>query len=205
MTEHDLNTTNAADKDDRPQAHHVCPVWIGRLLTSPLRRLVENPTTILGPFVTPGSTVVDVGCAMGFHSLDLARLVGPKGRVICLDIQQGMLDGLVKRARRKKLEGIIEPRLCTQDGLELDDITGHAELVCAFNVLHETSFPERFLRECSTALAPEGRLLIVEPRGHVTADAFAKTTASTTALGLVQQPAPPIWRSLTALFAKTTG
>jgi len=204
VSEHDPEAAHPTDKDNRPQNQHVCPVWIGYLLASPVRRLVENPTTILGPFVTPGSTVVDVGCAMGFHSLDLARLVGPKGRVICLDIQQEMLDGLVKRARRKKLEGTIEPRLCTQDGLGLDDIVGRAELVCAFNVLHETSFPDRFLRECSNALAPEGRLLIVEPRGHVTADAFTQTTASATALGLVQQSAPPIWRSLTALFAKTS-
>ena len=113
------------------------------------------------------------------------------------------LDGLVKRARRKGLDGIIEPRLCTQDGLGLDDIVGRAKLVCAFNVVHETSFPGRFLRECSNALTPKGRLLIGEPRGHVTADAFAETTASATALGLVQQSAPKIRKSLTALFAKT--
>ena len=205
MSEHNSNDTHPTDENDRPQTQHVCPVWIGYLLASPLRRLVENPIKILGPRVTPGSTVVDVGCAMGFHSLDLARLVGPGGRVICLDIQQAMLDGLVKRARRKGLDGIIEPRLCTQDGLGLDDIVGRAELVCAFNVVHEASCPGRFLSECSNALKPEGRLLIVEPRGHVTGDAFAKTTASATALGLVQQPAPKIGRSPAALFAKTTG
>ena len=91
--------------------------------------VVENPGTILGPYVEPGSTVVDVGCAMGFHSLDLARLVGPDGRVVCLDIQQKMLDRLVKRARRKGLDTIIEARLCTQEGLELDDLDGTAELV----------------------------------------------------------------------------
>jgi len=203
MSEHDSNVTHPIDEDDRTQTQHVCPVWVGYLLASPIRRLFENPMKILGPLVTSGSTVVDVGCAMGFHSLDLARLVGPKGRVICLDIQQEMLDGLAKRARRKGLDQIIEPRLCTQNGLGLDDVAGRAELVCAFNVVHETCFPSRFLRECSNALKPEGRLLIVEPRGHVTAGAFAETTASATALGLVQQPAPKIGRSPAALFAKT--
>ena len=205
MSEHGFSVTHPTDEGDRPPTQHVCPVWIGYLLASPIRRLVENPKKILGPLVAPGSTVVDVGCAMGFHSLDLARLVGPKGRVICLDIQQEMLDGLVKRARRKGLHQVIEPRLCTQNRLGLDDVAGRVELVCAFNVVHETSLPRRFLRECSRALTPEGQLLIVEPRGHVTAGAFAETTASATALGLVQQPAPSIWRSLSALFAKTTG
>jgi ubiquinone/menaquinone biosynthesis C-methylase UbiE len=185
-----------------PRDHHVCPVWVGRLLVSPLRRLVENPQRILSPFVTPGSTVVDVGSAMGFHSLDLARLVGPEGRVVCLDIQQRMLDGLVRRAGRKGLAEVIEPRLCTQEGLGADDLAACAELVTAFNVVHETSFPERFLDECARLLRPGGRLLIVEPSGHVDPDEFSSTIAIARSLGLSKDAAPDIWRSHTAVFSK---
>ena len=180
--------------------HHTCPVWIGRLLVSPIRRLVENPLEILAPFVSRGATVVDVGSAMGFHSLDLARLVGPEGRVVCLDIQEKMLAGLVRRARRKGLDDIIEARLCSQDGLALDDLTGAAELVTAFNVVHETAHPDRFLRECAATLKPDGRLFIAEPRGHVTEREFAETIASIEALGLIARNAPAIWRSHTAIF-----
>ncbi len=204
MSEHTPNGAQTNLHEEESRGRHVCPVWIGRLLVSPLRRLVENPTKILGPYVNPGATVIDVGCAMGFHSLDLARLVGPEGRVLCLDIQQKMLDGLVRRARRKGLDRIIEPRLCSQNGLELDDVVGRAELVCAFNVVHETESPARFLRECSQALKPGGRLLIVEPRGHVTTDAFAETVTITETLGLDREPAPTIRKSLTALFATRT-
>ncbi len=204
MSEHDSEAVRRTSDSEEPRDRHTCPVWIGYLLASPLRRLVENPMKILGPLVTSGSTVVDVGCAMGFHSLDLARLVGPEGRVFCLDIQQKMLDGLVRRARRKGLDRIIEPRLCSQNGLELDDVVGRAELVCAFNVVHETGSPARFLRECSQALKPGGRLLIVEPRGHVTTDAFAETVTITETLGLDREPAPTIRKSLTALFATRT-
>lgn len=204
MTEHDPVADLPNDENEPERPRHVCPVWIGYLLASPLRRLVENPIKTLGPYVTPGATVVDAGCAMGFHSLDLARLVGAEGRVICLDIQPKMLDRLVKRARRKGLDGIIEPRLCSQNGLELDDVAGRAELVCAFNVVHETESPARFLRECRRALKPGGRLLIVEPSGHVTAGAFAKTVTTTEKLGLDREPAPTIRGSLTALFATPT-
>jgi hypothetical protein len=42
-------------------AKKVCPVWIGHLLASPLRRLVQNPKKILGPYVTSGMTVLDFG------------------------------------------------------------------------------------------------------------------------------------------------
>jgi ubiquinone/menaquinone biosynthesis C-methylase UbiE len=197
-----MTISQATNTVESPRDHHTCPVWIGRLLVSPLRRLVENPTGILSPFVSPGSTVVDVGSAMGFHSLDLARLVGPEGRVVCLDIQEKMLAGLVKRARRKGLDGIIEPRLCSQESLMLDDLEGAVELVTAFNVVHETAYPARFLGECAQALKPGGRLLIVEPRGHVTNDEFAETTAATKPLGLVAQNAPTVWKSYTAVFAR---
>ncbi len=205
MSDSDTPSRQPAAEVEDPRNRHLCPVWIGRLLASPFRRIVEDPGKILAPFVSRGSTVVDAGCAMGFHSLDLARLVGPEGRVICLDVQQKMLDGLIKRARRKGLDGAIEPRLCDQNGLGLDDVEGQAELVTAFNVVHETSFPERFLHECSDALKPGGRLLIVEPRGHVTPGDFAESTAAATVLGLIPEPAPKVFKSLTALFAKPTG
>ena len=76
-----------AGVEEKPRDHHVCPWWIGYLIASHLRKLGENPDTILGPLVEPGMTVVDVGCAMGFFSLPLARMVGESGRVLCVDVQ----------------------------------------------------------------------------------------------------------------------
>lgn len=196
MTDHTHDT-------EQPREHHVCPVWVGRLLVSPIRRLFENPGRILGPYVSPGSTVVDVGCAMGFHSLDLARLVGPGGRVVCLDIQQKMLDGLLKRARRKGLDDVIEARLCTQDGVGLEDLAGAASLVVAFNVVHETTYPRRLLSECADALRSGGRLFVAEPKGHVSEASFAESVALAEAAGLVRESAPPVRKSHTAVFRRT--
>jgi ubiquinone/menaquinone biosynthesis C-methylase UbiE len=196
----DAATRHTSPDEPVPRDHHTCPPWIGRLLVSPLRRLVENPRTILRPYVSEGDTVVDVGSAMGFHSLDLARLVGTDGRVICLDIQQEMLDGLVRRARRADLGGIIEPRLCTQEDLQVDDLAGRVDLVVAFNVVHETSYPDRFVRSCAELLDSGGRLLIAEPRGHVSVDEFGDTVRIAQSHGLATEPAPPIWRSRTALL-----
>jgi ubiquinone/menaquinone biosynthesis C-methylase UbiE len=195
-------TTSATIDSEAPRDHHTCPPWIGRLLVSPLRRLVENPTTVLGGLVSSGATAVDVGCAMGYHTLDLARLVGPSGRVVGLDIQQEMLDGLIKRARRRGLGSIVEPRLCSQDELGIDDLAGRAELVTLYNVVHEAAYPKRLLGECARALKAGGHLLVAEPRGHVTEAGFAETRAVCRELGLVESGSPRIWRSRTALFAK---
>ena len=59
--------------------HRVCPWWVGYILASPVRKLWQNPARILGPFVQPGMTVLEPGPGMGFFTLELARLVGPKG------------------------------------------------------------------------------------------------------------------------------
>ena len=60
----------------------VCPWWAGYILASPLRRLIQDPRSLLAPYVHPGMTVLEPGPGMGFFTLELARLVGPAGRVI---------------------------------------------------------------------------------------------------------------------------
>lgn len=161
--------------DEAPREHHTCPFWVGYLLASPLRKLGENPEKILAPVVAPGMTVVDVGCAMGFYSLPLARMVGDQGRVVCVDIQERMLKNLEKRARRRKLDHIIEARKSTQEDLCLGDLEGTVDLALAANVAHETAYPRRFLTQIHESLRPEGKLLLLEPRGHVSEQAFDAT------------------------------
>ena len=79
---------------------HVCPWWGGYFIDNRLRRWLHNPEQILAPYVSPGMTAMDFGCGMGMFSIAMAKLVGDKGRVIAVDLQQKMLDVLQKRARR---------------------------------------------------------------------------------------------------------
>lgn len=161
--------------DERPRDHHVCPWWVGYLIASPLRKLGENPKSILTPLVEPGITAVDVGSAMGFFSLPLARMVGQNGRVVSVDVQKRMLASLTRRARRKGLDSVIETRLCTQEDLGLADLRGQADLVLAVHVAHETAYPKRFLKQLYDTLRPGGRLLLIEPNGHVSKDELDAT------------------------------
>jgi hypothetical protein len=62
--------------------HGVCPWWVGYLLASPLRRLQYDPAALLAPYVRTGMTVLEPGPGMGFFTLELARRVGPSGRVV---------------------------------------------------------------------------------------------------------------------------
>ena len=72
----------------------VCPWWLGYVLASPLRRWLQDPAAIVAPYVREGMTVLEPGPGMGFFTLELARRVGPKGRVIAVDVQPRMIAGL---------------------------------------------------------------------------------------------------------------
>jgi 2-polyprenyl-3-methyl-5-hydroxy-6-metoxy-1,4-benzoquinol methylase len=54
--------------------------WGGYFIDNRLRRLLHDPERLLGPYVTPGMTVLDVGCGMGWFSIPMAKLVGTQGR-----------------------------------------------------------------------------------------------------------------------------
>ena len=55
-------------------------------------------------------TVLEPGPGMGFFTLELARLVGPEGRVIAVEVQPQMIAGLRRRAERATLIDRIETR-----------------------------------------------------------------------------------------------
>ena len=169
---------------------HTCPWWLGYLLASPLRRLIENPTARLAPYVREGMFVLEPGPGMGFFTLELARLVGPQGRVVAVDLQEKMLAELRRRARWAGLADRVETRCCTQDDLGIGDLAGRFDLVVLFHMLHEVSDKDRFLRAVHAALKPGGSVLFVEPRGHVPNGAFQASVARATALGFqVAEPA----------------
>jgi 2-polyprenyl-3-methyl-5-hydroxy-6-metoxy-1,4-benzoquinol methylase len=61
---------------------HVCPWWGGYFIDNPLRRLLHNPEKIVGPYVQPGMTVMDVGCGMGIFSIAITGGDGPVRRSV---------------------------------------------------------------------------------------------------------------------------
>ncbi len=178
----------------------VCPWWIGYFLVSPLRKLVQDPGAILGPFVREGMTVLEPGPGMGFFTLEAARRVGPRGRVVAVDLQPRMLAALRRRAARAGLADRVETREARPDTLGVADLAGKVDLVLALLVVHELPDPGRFFAEARAALAPGGKVLVVEPSGHVTAAAFEGSLAAAARAGLRRAPGPKVWRSLTAVL-----
>lgn len=181
---------------------HICPPWVGRLLLSPLRRLVENPSRIFAPFVRDGMVVLEPGCAMGYFTLPLARMVGTRGRVVAVDIQPRMLAVLERRARRAGLVGRIEIREAGADGLGVDDLAGSADFCPVIHVAHEVPDQNRFFAQIATTLKPGGRALLIEPRWHVTDHEFEQSRAAAAAAGLQATLSPHVQGARRCLFAR---
>ncbi len=171
-------------------ASRVCPWWLGYVLVSPLRRLWQHPVKTLQPFVGPGMVVLEPGCGMGYFTLDLARMAGPDGRVVAVDLQPKMLDGLRRRARRAGLSEWIDVRLAEPTRLGLNDLVGRVDVALALHVVHELPNAASFFAEVHELLRPDGGLLVVEPRGHVSESDFETTLSAAQRAGfdLVRRP-----------------
>jgi ubiquinone/menaquinone biosynthesis C-methylase UbiE len=168
-------TLNTSYTGDNKMSDRVCPWWLGYLLASPLRRLLQDPEAIMRPYVRKGMTVLDAGCGMGFFSLPLANLVGDAGKVICIDLQDRMIRGLMRRAGKARLSDRIDARVCRQDSLGVADMAGKIDFAVVFALVHEVPDKKRLLSEVYATLKRDGKLLIAEPKGHVSRLAFEKT------------------------------
>jgi ubiquinone/menaquinone biosynthesis C-methylase UbiE len=181
-------------------------VWIGYLLASPVRRLFENPGKMILPLVKPGDRVLELGPGLGFFTVPLARAVGPSGKVVCVDVQPGMLARLGQRLQKRGLAEHVELRRCSQDDLGLGDEQGRCDLALALHVVHETVAPASTLRTLAACLKPGGQLLLVEPPGHVSRSAWQAEIAALTQVGLVRVPHPRVeGRKLLTLWQKPVG
>ncbi len=183
-------------------AHRTCPYWVGYLLINPLRRLLHNPRRILEPFVKPGMTVLDIGSAMGFFTLPMARMVGEAGKVIAVDVQPRMLEKLAKRAAAAGLARRILPHLAQSGRLGIEGMVSQLDFALAFAVMHEIENPQAVLNELAVLLRPGGSCLIAEPTKHVTAAEFEEMVAAARREGFALKEGPRIAACRSVLISK---
>lgn len=183
-------------------AEHVCPIWVGWLLLSPLRKWFQNPEKILGPHIENGMTVVDVGSAMGYFSIPMAKMVGKAGRVVCVDMQDKMLQNLKSRAQKFQVADQMETLLCDGNELGLKDYKEKIDFALAFAVVHEVPDQKQLFTELIASLKPGCKLLLSEPKGHVNEESFERCVKTAKEVGFAEVDRPKIGRSYSVLLQK---
>jgi len=145
----------------RPHARRLAydAAWLEGIPESAIESFAGtgNPFT-LGA-LRPGDRVVDVGCGAGIDTLIAAKMVGPEGAVVGVDMTPAMLD----KARRGAAEGgfaNVEFRQGFGEELPVED--GWADVVISNGVLNLMPDKPRALGEMARVLAPGGRLQVAD-------------------------------------------
>jgi ubiquinone/menaquinone biosynthesis C-methylase UbiE len=132
--------------------------WLDR----PEREKEEHSSKLLEALkLKSGDVIADVGAGSGYYSFRMANRVGPKGKVLAVDIQPEMLNLIRKRAKADKIDN-VEPILGTLTDPKLSAAT--VDLILLVDVYHEFSHPYEMTVEMVKALKPGGRLVFVEYR-----------------------------------------
>lgn len=174
---------------------YVCPSTFSGSLDNFLRRLAHKPEKILKPFIKEGMVVLDMGCGPGYFTKEMARLVGDGGKVIAADLQQGMLEKMIKNVRDCGFESRVESHLCQPKST---GITQKVDFILTFWMVHEVPDQTLFFNEMKSLLNPGGKILIAEPKIHVTKKAFSEMIKRIESAGfrVIDRPDITISRSL---------
>src|SRR5215470_11393891 len=112
---------------------------------------------ILGPRV--GERLLEVGPGIGIHAVAVARSLGPDGTLDVVDVQQRMLDDVLRRACAAGIGNIIAQRA---DAGRLPYADGTFDGAYLVGVLGEIPDGQAALRELRRVIKPGGRLVIGE-------------------------------------------
>ena len=128
-------------------------------LEGPDREAWQKPELIMDALgIADGSIVADLGAGGGWFTVRLARRVGPQGVVYAEDVQKEMIESIARRMQREGLRN-VRTVLGALDDPKLPSQSLHAVLMV--DTYHELESPIELLRNVRNALAPTGRLGIV--------------------------------------------
>jgi ubiquinone/menaquinone biosynthesis C-methylase UbiE len=138
-----------------------CHLRLAGLLDNKLRKYFHNPNKILKPFIKKDMIVLDFGCGPGVFSIEIARLLEVTGKVISVDMQEGMLEIIKQKIKGTSIEKIVELHKCTQETVGLNE---NVDFVLMFYVVHEVPSKENLFNEILPRINSNGLLMIVEPK-----------------------------------------
>lgn len=154
---------------------HGIPHWLDVRKATPLRREIWSPfddpkyeeilrgsikRTYLKIAVQKKGKALDIGCGLGWLALELAR----HGiDVLALDISQKSLQIAKAYYEKEKPPGKIVYQWADLNRLSLPE--NEFDLIVVWDVLHHITNLKGLFSEISSALKPDGRLLIFDHKG----------------------------------------
>jgi len=142
------------------EQHMICPMKVAGILDSKFRRLFHNPRKILKPYIAKNITALDIGCGPGVFSIEIAELMEGAGKVISVDMQEGMLEIIRQKISGKSIEKNIVLHKCSADKINIKE---RVDFVLMFYVVHEVPDRNNLFNEVLPLINKNGLIMIVEP------------------------------------------
>ncbi len=147
---------SAFPKPDRPVAEIISPIWA----TEKERDAVDEAGQIARLLdLRPGMSIADIGAGSGYHTVRLAKVVGPTGRVLAQDVMPLYLTGLHRRIGKLKLENVT---ISLGEGHDPRLPPASVDVALLVHMYHEIAQPFAFLHNLVPAMRAGGRLGIVD-------------------------------------------
>jgi ubiquinone/menaquinone biosynthesis C-methylase UbiE len=106
-----------------------------------------------------GTRVADIGAGDGYYTVRLARRLGPAATLYATDVEAKYLDGVRARLVREGIQGVT---LILGRPRDSRLAPGSVEVAILAHMYHEIENPYEFLYRLPPALAPGGRVGIVD-------------------------------------------
>ncbi len=177
----------------------IYPAKKSKRLEGNLRRKLQNPKKILEKYIQKDMKILDMGCGPGVFSIELAKMIGPKGKIIAADLQEEMLEKLRIKLKDNNLKSKIKLHKCKKDKIDLKE---KVDFVFAFYVVHELSNKKSFFEEISKITTKKAKLFIVEPKFHLSKKDFEKTIEMAEKTGFKIIEKPSIFLSMAVIMEK---
>jgi ubiquinone/menaquinone biosynthesis C-methylase UbiE len=135
---------------------------LAAVMESRLRyRLFDPLKQLQGAGVSPGQAVLEIGCGTGFFTLPAARLVGPEGSLLALDILPVSVEAVADKVRAAGLSNV---RVVLRNALDTGLDAGSMDVVLVFGVIPAPGLPlEALLAEMHRVLKPDGTMAVWPP------------------------------------------
>ncbi len=109
--------------------------------------------------IKEGDYILEIGCGVGDDAIAMAEQAGSSGKIIAIDVEQGMIEQAIERT--KDLELALEFRQGNVCNLDFED--NQFDGCRTDRALQHLKNPHQALAEMVRVVRPEGQLVVSEP------------------------------------------
>jgi ubiquinone/menaquinone biosynthesis C-methylase UbiE len=149
---------------------HPAAAQLGSRSTEEWIKTLEAPARVAGLKLDvvlprlklrPGDTVADVGAGAGAFTFAFAKAVAPGGKVYAIEVDQGLLDYIQKKAAEEKVSNVRNVLgKFTDPDLPAKDV----DVAFIHDVLHHIEDRAGYVKALATYVKPGGRIVVIDYR-----------------------------------------